>query len=292
MKLSTKVLNQLYTFLLVALTVFGLIFFIWLMWNLISAALPSINFYKLSFIWQIKWNPVNDEFGAATFIIGTLLTSFLALIFCIPQCILAAILVNEYLPHKLKIYFSFFVEMMAAIPSIIYGLWGMYFLIPLLKELNPSMSIGLGILPTAIILSIMITPTITSLIRSIFQSIERDQKLAYLAIGCTKMEAIYWGIIRPSFSGIVSAIFLGLSRAMGETMAVTMLIGNNPLMPKNIYSTASTISSIIANEYTDASPGLHSSSLAYLAVILILITLSTHNFSKLLMRKKKNYAKN
>jgi phosphate transport system permease protein len=192
--------------------------------------------------------------------------------------------------------------MVAAIPSIVFGLWGIFFLSPLMKEtIVPFLktyfgflpffqgpSFGIGILTASLVLSVMIVPTISSICRSIFELIPQHQKEASYALGSTKYEMIKLAVITPSLSGISSAVVLGLGRALGETMAVTMLIGNSPIISKSFFSPAATMASVMANEYTDANTPLHVASLCYLALLLFLITFLSNVFAKSIV---KNFSK-
>ena len=189
--------------------------------------------------------------------------------------------------------------MVAAIPSIVYGLWGTFYLAPFVKStLAPFLktyfgyfiffegpSFGIGILTASLVLSIMIVPTISSISRSIFELIPQHHKEASYALGSTKYEMIKMAILSPSVSGISSAVVLGLGRALGETMAVTMLIGNSPIISKSIFAPAATMASVIANEYTDANSSLHVSSLCYVALLLFLITFLSNLFAKSIVKK-------
>lgn len=242
---------------------------------------------------------MEDEFGALPFIFGTLITSFLALLFAAPVSILVAIFITEYLPKKISKILSLLVEMVAAIPSIVFGLWGIFYLVPIVKELIAPFlikyfgflpffkgpSFGIGIFTASVVLAIMIIPTISSICRSIFELIPGHQKEASYALGSTKFEMIKISVLSPSVSGISSAIVLGLGRALGETMAVTMLIGNNPEISKSLLAPAATMASVMANEYTDANTPLHIASLCYIALILFLITFLSNLFARRIVRQ-------
>jgi phosphate transport system permease protein len=280
----------------IASIVIGILLFI--IFILIKSALPSISHTGISFIFTKVWNPVDNQFGALPFIFGTLVTSFLALILAAPVSILLALLISEYLPRKFSQILSLLVEMVAAIPSIVFGLWGIFFLSPLVKEtIAPYLKIhfgflpffqgpsfGIGILTASLVLAIMIIPTITSICRSVFELIPHHQKEASYALGATKFEMIKMAILASSVSGISSAIVLGLGRALGETMAVTMLIGNSPVISSSLFSPAATMASVMVNEYTDANSPLHVASLCYLALLLFLITFLANLFAKKIVK--------
>ncbi len=265
---------------------------------LLDAAWPSIKLNGLSFLFKQTWNPVEDEFGALPFIFGTAITSFLAVLIATPVSLLIALFITEYLPKSVSRIVALLVEMVAAIPSIVFGLWGVFHLAPFVKnELSPLLktnlgflpffqgpSFGIGIFSASIILSIMIVPTISSICRSIFELIPAHQKEASYALGSTKFEMIKLAVISPSISGIASAVVLGLGRALGETMAVTMLIGNTPVISKSLFSPAATMASVMANEYADANTPLHISSLCYLALLLFLITFLSNLFARTIIK--------
>ena len=302
LKLNSKTQDAVlfYALRFIALLVIGLLLFI--IFILFKAAWPSITKNGLGFIFGKTWNPVEDEFGALPFIFGTMVTSLIALLIATPVSILVALFISEYLPKKFSQIVSLLVEMVAAIPSIVFGLWGIFYLAPFVKVvLAPFLktylgfipvfqgpSFGIGILTASLILSIMIVPTICSICRSIFELIPQHQKEASYALGSTKYEMIKMAVLSPSVSGISSAVVLGLGRALGETMAVTMLIGNSPVITKSIFSPAATMASVMANEYTDANTPLHVASLCYLALLLFLITFLSNLFAKSIV---KNFSK-
>ena len=301
-KLNSKTQDAVlfYVLRVVALLVIGLLLFI--MFILFKAALPAIANNGLAFIVRSEWNPVEDQYGALPFIFGTLVTSFIAVMLATPVSVLVALFICEYLPKSFSRFLSLMIEMVAAIPSIVFGLWGIFYLAPFIKgTLSPFLKIyfgfipffegpsfGIGIITASLVLSMMIVPTISSICRSIFELIPQHQKEASYALGSTKYEMIKMAILSPSISGISSAVVLGLGRALGETMAVTMLIGNSPVISKSIFSPAATMASVIANEYTDASSPLHVSSLCYLALLLFLITFLSNLFAKSIV---KNFSK-
>ena len=299
LKIKSKTQDAVLFYLLriTALLVIGLLLFI--MFILFKSAWPSISKNGLSFILKTTWNPIEEDFGALPFIFGTMVTSFLALLLAAPVSILIALFITEYLPTRFSQIISLLIEMVAAIPSIVFGLWGIFYLAPFVKDtLSPLLkanlgflpffsgaSFGIGILTASLILSIMIVPTITSIARSIFELIPSHQKEASYALGSTKYEMVKLAIITPSLSGISSAIVLGLGRALGETMAVTMLIGNSPIITKSLFSPAATMASVMANEYTDANTPMHVASLCYLALILFIITFVSNIFAKSIVKQ-------
>ncbi len=265
-----------------------------MIFKLFMASKLAFSEFGFSFIYTDFWNPIEDEFGALPFIFGTLITSFVALLLAAPISIGVAIYVNEYLGTKLSTFLSLFVELIAAVPSIIFGLWGLYYLAPFIKnDLAPflkstlgflpffqGVSYGIGVLAASIILALMIIPTITTVCREIFKTVPTLNKEAALALGATKYEMIKLAIIRPSFSGIIGAIVLGLGRALGETMAVAMVIGNTPVISSSLFSSASTMASVMANEYAEADSDLHLSALCYVGLLLFVVTFIVNMFAR------------
>ena len=297
-KLKSKTQDALLFYLLRTISLVVIALLLGIIFVLIQAAWPAIKSGGLTFLFSKEWNPVEDSYGALPFIFGTLVTSLVALLIATPVSILIALFITEYLPKSISRIIALLVEMVAAIPSIVFGLWGIFYLAPFVKNtLAPFLkthlgflplfqgpSFGIGILTAALILSIMIVPTISSICRSIFELVPAHQKEASYALGSTKYEMIKLAILSPSISGISSAVVLGLGRALGETMAVTMLIGNSPMISTSLFSPAATMASVMANEYADANTPLHISSLCYLALLLFLITFLSNLFARTIVK--------
>jgi phosphate transport system permease protein len=298
-KLNSKTQDALLFYVLRFFALLVIALLIGIMFSLLTSAWPAIEKNGFSFLLRKQWNPVNEEFGALPFIFGTIVTSLIALIIATPISVMVALFISEYLPKNIARIVALLVEMVAAIPSIVFGLWGIFYLSPFVKTtLAPFLkthlgflpmfqgpSFGIGIITASLILSIMIVPTITSICRSIFEIIPSHQKEAAYALGSTKYEMILTSILSSSVSGISSAVVLGLGRALGETMAVTMLIGNSPIISSSLFSPAATMASVIANEYTDANTPLHVASLCYLALVLFLITFLANLFARLIVKQ-------
>lgn len=297
-KLKSKTQDALLFYILRTISCVVIALLLGIIFVLIQAAWPAIKSGGFTFLFSKEWNPVEDHYGALPFIFGTLITSLVALLIATPVSILIALFITEYLPKSISRIISLLVEMVAAIPSIVFGLWGIFYLAPFVKTtLAPFLkthlgflplfqgpSFGIGILTAALILSIMIVPTISSICRSIFELVPAHQKEASYALGSTKYEMIKLAILSPSVSGISSAVVLGLGRALGETMAVTMLIGNSPVISSSLFSPAATMASVMANEYADANTPLHISSLCYLALLLFLITFLSNLFARTIVK--------
>jgi phosphate transport system permease protein len=244
------------------------------------------------------WDPVNGRFSALPFVYGTLVSSFLALLLAVPLAVGVAIFLTEMCPKLFRGPLAFLTELLAAIPSIIYGLWAVFILVPLLREhLNPLLvsslgwtglftddnPTGLGFVSAAIILAIMILPIISSLTREVMSAVPHSQREAVLALGATRWEMIRMGVLRNARIGIVGAIILGLGRALGETMAVTMVIGNSPEIHKSLLSNGSSMASVIANEFAEATSDLHRSALVEIGLALFIVTILVNAAARLLV---------
>ncbi|HPO29059.1 MAG TPA: phosphate ABC transporter permease subunit PstC [Caldisericia bacterium] len=290
--------DNIYSFLLYISGIFLILIVILIFIDLIISSIPSIKAFNLSFLVKSIWDPVRNEFGALPFIIGTLLTSFLAVIISTPLSIGSAILLDEYVSSRISNMLSSLIELLAAIPSVVYGLWGIFVLVPAMRSLEKflyahfsfipffnSEPYGVGVLTAIVILCIMIIPYSLSIIREVLKLVPKDQKEAGYALGATKWEVISKIKIPYIRSGIFAGIGLSLGRALGETMAVTMVIGNRNATPKTLFDPANTLASVIANEFTEATSSLHISSLIELGLILFIITFITNFIMRLILRK-------
>jgi phosphate transport system permease protein len=247
---------------------------------------------------KVYWDPVNGHFSAMPFVYGTLVSSFLALLLSVPLAIGVAIFLTEMCPKMLRTGLAFLTELLAAIPSIIYGLWAMFVLVPLLREhVNPYLAkylgwtglfaddnpTGLGYVSAAVILAIMILPIISSLTREVMTAVPHSQREAVLALGATRWEMIRMGVLRNARIGIVGAVILGLGRALGETMAVTMVIGNTPEIHKSLLANGTSMAAVIANEYAEATSDLHRSALTEIGLALFVVTIIVNACARLLV---------
>jgi phosphate transport system permease protein len=244
------------------------------------------------------WDPINGHFSALPFIYGTLVSSFLALLIAVPLAIGVAIFLTEMCPKILRGPLAFLSELLAAIPSIIYGLWAFFVLVPILRDhVNPHLiswlgwtglfgddnPTGLGYTAAGVILAIMILPIISSLTREVMTAVPHSQREAVLALGATRWEMIRMGVLRNARIGIVGSIILGLGRALGETMAVTMVIGNTPEVHKSLLANGASMASVIANEFAEASSELHLSALTQIGLALFLVTIVVNICAQLLV---------
>ncbi len=262
--------------------------------TILYVSLPAIREFGLGFLASTEWNPVSgrEAYGALPMIYGTLVSSAIALLFAVPLGLGSAIFLSEdFLPERIRSVLIFLVELLAAIPSVIYGLWGIFVVIPILKEVGDwlhrelgfiplfgTAPVGPGMLPAAVVLAIMILPITTSLSRSSLAAVPPDLRDAALGLGATRWEAIFRLMIPAAFSGIAGGVLLALGRAMGETMATTMIIGNSNQLSFSLLAPGNTIASLLANQFGEAK-GLQVSSLMYAALVLLFLTLLVNAFA-------------
>jgi phosphate transport system permease protein len=270
--------------------------------SLVIGAMPAIKAFGLSFIWSSKWNPVTEQYGAWPSIFGTLVTSFLAMLIAVPVGIGIAIFLTEICPRPLRRPIGIAIELLAGIPSIIYGIWGLFIFAPwvqehvqtwlvdtfadtpVLRDIFAGPPYGIGIFTASLILSIMILPFISAVTRDVFETVPPMLKEATYGLGCTTWE-VMWRVVLPfARAGVVGGAMLALGRALGETMAVTFVIGNAHHMPHSIFSPGTTISATIANEFTEALGDLYAPSLFYLGLILFFITFIVLASAQLMLR--------
>lgn len=253
---------------------------------LVSSKL-SLREFGWGFLTSTDWNPVVGSFGALPFIYGTVVSSLVALALAVPISIGVAMYLSEMAPPALRGPLAFSVELLAAVPSVVYGLWGIFALAPLMRDyVEPALRTmfgflpffqgpnqGFGLLTGSVVLAIMITPTITSVTREVFKAIPRTYREAALALGATRWESIRTGVLPIALPGLVGAGILGLGRALGETMAVTMLIGNRPEISASLFAPSYTMASVIANEFTEATEDLYLAALAEVGLLLFAVTI-------------------
>ncbi len=281
--------------ILTAASVFAIVVLV--VWELIDKSRLSLHQFGLGFFFGRNWDPVSGDFGALPFVYGTLVSSLLALLIAVPLSVGVAVYVTEMCPLKLRAIISFLVELLAAIPSVIYGLWAIFVLAPLLRDkVEPFLAktlgwtglftgpmYGLGMLAAGIILAIMIVPIIASITREVLTAVPQNQREAVLALGATRWEMIRMGVLRNARIGIVGGIILGLGRALGETMAVTMVIGNRPEIAKSLFAPGYTMASVIANEFSEATGDLYLSALVEIGLALFIVTLIVNALARLLV---------
>ncbi len=274
--------------------------------SLVIGAAPAIKEYGLSFLWTSEWDPVREKFGGLVMIYGTLMTSFIALVIAVPVSFGIALFLTELAPGWLRRPLGIAVELLAAVPSIVYGMWGLLVFSPVLSTyvqqplqalfgdtpvlgaLVSGAPVGIGILSAGIILAIMIIPFIASVMRDVFEVTPAMLKESAYALGSTTWEVVFKVVLPYTKAGVIGGIMLGLGRALGETMAVTFVIGNfNQLNSLSLFEAANSISSALANEFAEASAGLHQASLIYLGLVLFFITFVVLALSRLLLARLK-----
>ncbi len=255
--------------------------------NLALLARPLAKEHSLwGFVTSVEWNPVEEHFGALPFLYGTLVTSAVAIVVAVPIAIGLGLFITQFAPPKLGRALTVPVELLAAIPSVVYGLWGLFVVVPWLREsIEPWLGahlgflplfrgppIGLGYLASGLILAVMILPTVVSVSVEVMRTTPEANREAALALGATKWEAVMMAVIPYSRAGIVGAILLGLGRALGETMAVTMVIGNSPRISASLFAPGYSLPAVIANEFAEATSSVHVGALAGLGLILFATT--------------------
>jgi phosphate transport system permease protein len=249
------------------------------------------------FFWTRVWDPIFDNYGASPFIYGTLITSAVALIIAVPLGLAGAIFLAELAPRNLSDSVAFLIDLLAAVPSVIYGLLGIFIVVPIMRTtLGPALkdafgylpffrgpNYGVGYLTAGIVLAIMVVPFIISVSREVLLTVPRDQREAALALGATRWEATWKVVVPWARTGIMGSIFLALARALGETMAVTMVIGNAPNISASLFSSGDTIASVIANQFAEATGDLFLSALIELSLVLFLMTFILNGLARLLI---------
>ena len=279
---------------LFALLVFSLVFLMG--YEMYTGSLLSIQKFGWSFLTGTTWDPVRDEYGALPFMFGTLMSSAIALVIALPLSVGVAVFLSELAPAWIERPISYLVELLAAIPSIVYGLWGVFVMVPWIRSsLEPFLTrtlgfiplfsgapYGFGMLASGLILVIMILPIITSISRDVLKAIPNLQREAALALGATTWEKTRI-ILASARSGIFGATLLGLGRAVGETMAVTMVIGNRPEISFRLFDPGYSMASVIANEFTEATSDLYVSSLIEIALVLFVVTMILNALARLIV---------
>lgn len=266
---------------------------------LIAAAWPAIQRFGATFLVTSTWDPVAEQYGVLPFVYGTLVSSALALLIAVPLGLGVAIFLSELVPGWLRAPISFFVELLAAIPSVVIGLWGIFVLVPWVRTVfGPFLQstlgflplfsgppIGIGMLTAGLVLAIMVVPFIVAVSTEVMRAVPRSQREAALALGATGWETTRTAVLPYARSGIIGAIFLALARALGETMAVTMVIGNVPQIRASLFAPGYTIPAVIANEFTEATSDMYVAALIYAGVVLFIVTVVVNAAARLLVRR-------
>jgi phosphate transport system permease protein len=285
---------RLITFLFAGSVVLVTVLLIFELWR--ESVLPRHKF-GLHFLFTRVWDPIADQFGALPFIYGTLVTATVSLVIAVPLGIGAAIFLAELAPARLSDALEFFIDLLAAVPSVIYGLLGVFIVVPLMRDyVQPALkntlgflplftgpAYGIGFLTAGIVLAIMVIPYIISVSREVLMSVPRDQREAALGLGSTRWESTWKVVVPFARTGIMGSIFLALARALGETMAVTMVIGNTPTISASLLSPGYSIAAVIANEFTEATGDLYLQALIELGLVLFLLTFLLNGMARLLI---------
>jgi phosphate transport system permease protein len=268
-----------------------------IVWQLVGRSQLSWHAFGWKFFWGQDWDPVNDRYGALPFVYGTLVSSLLSLVIAVPLAVGVGVFTTEMCPKWLRGPLSFTTELLAAIPSVIYGLWAIFVLVPILRNyVEPFLAktlgwtglfegapYGIGMLAAGLILAIMIIPIISSITREVLQVVPQHQREAVLALGATRWEMIRIGVLRNARAGIVGGVILGLGRALGETMAVTMVIGNRPEIAKSLLAPGYTMASVLANEFSEAAGDLYLSALIEIGLALFLVTIIVNALARFMV---------
>jgi len=285
---------RLITFLFAATVVLMTLLLVFELWQ--GSVLPRHKF-GLAFFRTSTWDPVEEQFGAIPFIYGTLVTASVALLIAVPLGIGAAIFLAELAPARVSDTLEFFIDLLAAVPSVIYGILGLFIVVPLMRQyIAPAIksvagflpifsgpSYGVGFLTAGIVLAIMIIPYIISVSREVLLSVPRDQREAALALGATRWESTWKVVVPFARTGILGSIFLALARSLGETMAVAMVIGNNPKISASLFAPGYSIAAVIANELAEATSEMHTQSLIELGLVLFLLTFVLNGLARILI---------
>lgn len=268
-----------------------------LAWQLWLQSAASRHAFGWNFLTGRIWNPVAGQFGALPFIFGTVASTLIALILAVPLGVGAAVFLSEFAPPPLADLLAFLVDLLAAVPSVVYGLLGIFVLVPWLRtSVEPRLSsclgflplfqgpaVGVGLLAAGLVLVVMVVPYIISVSRAVLRAVPAEQREGALALGATRWEAVARSVVPYARSGIVGSIFLALARALGETMAVTMVIGNNPKISASLFAPAYSIASVIANEFTEATGQLYLSALIELGLVLFALTIVLNAVARLMI---------
>lgn len=291
--------DRIFKFVTMALAAAIPVIFFSILLMLIQKSWAAMSAFGWKFVFGSSWNAVTNEYGALPFIYGTVVSSLIALLIAVPLGLGCAIYLSEISNSKFKEYIATMVDMLAAIPSVVYGLWGIFVLGPWLVDyVQPFLGGVLGFLPifqgpyqglsmltAGVILAIMILPTITSVSREVLQVVPNSLRESAMALGGTKLETVKLAVIPPAVSGIIGSVILALGRAVGETMAVTMVIGNRPQISASLFAPAYTLSSVIANEFAEAVTDLQFSVMVEIALILLAVTIVINGLARLLIWK-------
>jgi phosphate transport system permease protein len=294
---DSRVADRAFFFAMLACALSVIAIVVLIVYELVTKSNLSWHAFGLKFFFRSEWDPVNDQYGALPFVYGTLVSSALALLIAVPLAVGVAVYITEMSPRWLRGALAFTTELLAAIPSVIYGLWAIFVLVPLLRQyVQPFLAryfgwttlfdgppYGIGMLAAGIILAIMVVPIISSITREVMTAVPQQQREAVLALGATRWEMIRTGVLRNARAGIAGGVILGLGRALGETMAVTMVIGNRPEIAKSLFAPGYTMASVIANEFSEATGDLYLSALVEVGLALFIVTIIVNILAQFLV---------
>jgi len=294
---DSRVADRVFFFAMLACALSVIAIVCLIVYELVTKSNLSWHAFGLKFFFRSEWDPVNDQYGALPFVYGTVVSSALALLIAVPLAVGVAVYITEMSPRWMRGALAFTTELLAAIPSVIYGLWAIFVLVPLLRQyVQPFLAkylgwttlfsgppYGIGMLAAGIILAIMVVPIISSITREVMTAVPQQQREAVLALGATRWEMIRTGVLRNARAGIAGGVILGLGRALGETMAVTMVIGNRPEIAKSLFAPGYTMASVIANEFSEATGDLYLSALVEVGLALFIVTIIVNILAQFLV---------
>jgi phosphate transport system permease protein len=294
---DSRVADRVFFFAMLACALSVIAIVCLIVYELVTKSNLSWHAFGLKFFFRSEWDPVNDQYGALPFVYGTIVSSALALLIAVPLAVGVAVYITEMSPRWMRGALAFTTELLAAIPSVIYGLWAIFVLVPLLRQyVQPFLAkylgwttlfsgppYGIGMLAAGIILAIMVVPIISSITREVMTAVPQQQREAVLALGATRWEMIRTGVLRNARAGIAGGVILGLGRALGETMAVTMVIGNRPEIAKSLFAPGYTMASVIANEFSEATGDLYLSALVEVGLALFIVTIIVNILAQFLV---------
>jgi phosphate transport system permease protein len=292
-----RIADRMFRYVLLGATLLFVAIVLGLFAELVHGSWESITTFGVAFVWSSQWNPVTNKFGALPFIYGTVVSSAIAIVVASVVGIAAAIFLAEFAPRFLARPLSFFIEMLAAVPSVVFGLWGLFVLSPILSAtVEPFLQrtlgflplfsgniYGVGLLTAGLLLALMIVPTVTAIARDLILAVPNELREASIALGATRWETTMRVVIPAARVGIVGACVLALGRALGETIATTMVIGNRPAISASLFAPSYTLSSVIANEFTEATSSIYLSALLELGLLLFIVSIIVNGSARLMM---------
>lgn len=294
---GSKIVDRIFVAVLLGAAIVFLAIIFGLAASLVKGSLPSLRTFGFAFLWTSSWNPVTNKFGALPLIYGTVVSSLIAIILAGVVGIFGAIFLSDFAPGFMARPLSFMIELLAGVPSVVFGLWGLFVLAPVMRSaVDPALqktlgflpifsgpSYGVGLLTAGVILALMIVPTVTAISRDVIATIPADQREASMSLGATRWETMMKVVVPAARAGIFGAIVLALGRALGETIATTMVIGNRPEIAVSLFAPSYTLASVIANEFTEATSDIYLSALIELGLLLLIVSIIVNALARVLM---------